>query len=115
MATSKNAKASAPTALATHDAATQASAPQLDAEQPIAPAHVSGICQACSNEAGDLLTARTAQLSALMHLLTGDGFENFQTYNNEIQHNVLWLVSDLAQQIDGLAVQVVLNNAARAS
>jgi hypothetical protein len=55
----------------------------------------------------DRLSARTGQLSALMQTLTGEGFDNFETYNDEIRRYVLWLVCDLAEEVSELTGMVV--------
>lgn len=53
-----------------------------------------------ANDARDQLCMRAAQLSALMHVLVGQGQEHFQSLSDEIQGNILWLVSSLADEID---------------
>jgi hypothetical protein len=51
----------------------------------------------------DQLSMRAAQLSALLHTLLGEGHEHFQGLNKELQNNVLWLASSLADEIDEIA------------
>lgn len=51
----------------------------------------------------DRLTARAAQLSALLGQLSGEGFEAFKQVRHEDQQNLLWLARDLADEIDVLA------------
>lgn len=48
----------------------------------------------------DTIGARAAQLNAILIMITGEGFNNFQSYNSEIQENVLWACSDLASDIE---------------
>lgn len=45
---------------------------------------------------------KMSQLRALTSLISGEGFENLQSYNDEIQNNVLWLVSSLAAEVQDL-------------
>lgn len=48
----------------------------------------------------DHLSKRTQQLDALTKLLCGAGYESFGNYADDIQENVLWLVHDLAREIN---------------
>lgn len=48
------------------------------------------------------LGSLTAQASSLSALLYGEGGETFRNYNDTIQDNVLWLLSDLLREIDGI-------------
>lgn len=50
-------------------------------------------------DAVNFATMRTAQLSSLLHLIVGEGFETFSSYNEEIQGNILWLAADLAEDV----------------
>ncbi|MFM2058874.1 MAG: hypothetical protein RLY71_3259 [Pseudomonadota bacterium] len=63
--------------------------------------------QAARTRAGDSLLTASGQLTALLHLITGDGFDNLKTYNEAIQGNVLNLACDLAGQIEEMAWKVV--------
>lgn len=45
---------------------------------------------------------KMSHLRALTSLISGEGFENLQSYNDEIQNNVLWLVATLAEEIQDL-------------
>jgi hypothetical protein len=48
------------------------------------------------------LEDKMTHLRALTSLISGEGFGNLQSYNDEIQNNVLWLVSTLADEIQDL-------------
>lgn len=50
----------------------------------------------------DELSRKVSQLSALLSLIIGTGYENFSLYNHSIKQNYLWTCSDLADQIDKL-------------
>jgi hypothetical protein len=45
---------------------------------------------------------RAAQLSALLHMTYGGGQEAFQTLNETLQDNLLWLASTLADELGHL-------------
>lgn len=45
---------------------------------------------------------KMTQLRSLATVISGEGFANLQSYNDEIQNNVLWLVADLAAEIQDL-------------
>ncbi|MBK6852107.1 MAG: hypothetical protein IPG93_10910 [Burkholderiales bacterium] len=77
-------------------------APVQAAALPTVGAFIAGV-----DTPADRLTARTAQLSALMHTLTGEGFASFDTYSDTIRHDVLWLVCDLAAEVNALTDLVV--------
>lgn len=51
----------------------------------------------------DQLTAKTAQLQALLYMTTGDGREGFVTACDDIQENYMWACQDLASEIVLLA------------
>jgi hypothetical protein len=55
----------------------------------------------CNHETGseDLLSERISQLKSLLTIITGEGFETFSAYNNDIQHNVLWLADSMIDDI----------------
>ena len=42
---------------------------------------------------------RLAQLTALLQSIYGGGFESFNGMNERLQDNILWLASDLAEEI----------------
>ena len=42
---------------------------------------------------------KTEQLLALTTVITGEGFEHFQSMNDKLQHNLLFLVSALSHEI----------------
>lgn len=44
----------------------------------------------------------THQLRCLTTCMLGEGLEDFRKNSNEVQEGVMWLVADLAQQIDTL-------------
>lgn len=50
----------------------------------------------------DQLSARLSQLSAMLTMTTGAGFESFSNWSDEIQHNYLWACSMLAEECKGL-------------
>lgn len=52
------------------------------------------------------LEVKAEQLSSLLCILRGEGGESFRTYSDEIQENVLWLASDLADEVRELACAV---------
>ncbi|TCG03508.1 hypothetical protein BZM27_47960 [Paraburkholderia steynii] len=51
----------------------------------------------------DTISNKAVQLAALLNMCYGNGFENFKDMTDEVQGNVLWLASDLAQQIANVA------------
>lgn len=51
----------------------------------------------------DQLSARLSQLSAMLIMTTGQGFEAFDSWNDEIKENYLWACSMLAKECLGLA------------
>ena len=48
------------------------------------------------------LEAKIIQLKALTTVLSGDGLEHLRMHDDLIQGNVMWLVADLADEIDAL-------------
>lgn len=50
----------------------------------------------------DELSRKASQLSALLSVIIGAGYENFSLYNHSIKQNHLWTCSNLADQIDKL-------------
>lgn len=48
----------------------------------------------------DVLTRKTTQLAALAISLYGARYEDFCRLSEEVQQNLLWLVSDLSHEID---------------
>lgn len=55
-----------------------------------------------SLEAQDRLSARLAQLNALLAAVAGEGFETFETLNQEHQQNYLWACASLAGECKAL-------------
>jgi hypothetical protein len=55
----------------------------------------------------DRLAMRTAHLSALLHTIMGEGYEHFQNLGDQLQNNVLWLASSLADEIDDIVKSCV--------
>jgi hypothetical protein len=51
----------------------------------------------------DKFAMRTAQLSALLHTISGAGQEHFNEMSQEVQGNLLWLASSLADELDAIA------------
>lgn len=49
--------------------------------------------------AADRLEAKSAQLYGLTATLYGDGLTELRSYSDEIQDQIMWLVSDLACEI----------------
>ena len=47
----------------------------------------------------DLMSSKTKQLDALAVTMVGDGFEVFSNSNDDIQHNLLWTISELASEL----------------
>lgn len=50
----------------------------------------------------DHCAMRAAQLSALTHIISGEGFDNFELYSNTVKDNVMWLVNSLACEVEAL-------------
>ena len=57
--------------------------------------------------AEDKASRISKQLSSLLASLYGSGFETFSEMNDNLQHNILWLASDLAFQLDKALSEVV--------
>lgn len=55
-----------------------------------------------STSKGLKLEAKIIQLKALTTILSGDGLEHLRMHDDLIQGNVMWLVADLANEIDAL-------------
>lgn len=49
--------------------------------------------------ARDFIDRRLAQLRGLSCLLCGEGGEVFRNYHETIQDNVMWLISDLVEEV----------------
>lgn len=62
----------------------------------------------------DRLTARAAQLKALTTTLRGEGFDSFSRFNDEIRHDLLWLVGELADEVNELVQIEVCGGGAKA-
>lgn len=58
----------------------------------------------------DQLTAKTSQLSALLTMISGSGFEDFNGYNDTIKQNYLWACADIANGVRALAHNTALNS-----
>lgn len=52
------------------------------------------------NQACNVLALKAGQLAALTTSMVGDGFENFSSLADNLQHDLLALVSDLALEIN---------------
>lgn len=50
----------------------------------------------------DQLSARLAQLTSMLQMIHGNGFENFESWSDEIKHNYLWGCSMLAEECKSL-------------
>ena len=53
-------------------------------------------------EIRDQRDMKMCQLNALLATFSGEGFETFSNWNDDIQDNLLWLASTLAKDIDRL-------------
>jgi hypothetical protein len=51
-------------------------------------------------EASDNRDAKIRQLVALTATLSGEGFESFSRYSEDVQGSVLWLVHELAADVE---------------
>jgi|TARA_R100001143_G_C3360567_1_gene135204 diadenosine tetraphosphate (Ap4A) HIT family hydrolase len=47
----------------------------------------------------DLLTAKASQLRALLILISGPGYENFTELSPEDQDRILWLATELSNEV----------------
>jgi hypothetical protein len=50
----------------------------------------------------DALKEKAAKLAALMHSMSGAGFETFNLLPAEHRENLLWLASDMAGEVNAL-------------
>ena len=53
----------------------------------------------------DRLDAKTAQLNALLAAISGEGFTAFNNLADANKQNLLWLASDLAEEISRAEVK----------
>jgi hypothetical protein len=53
-------------------------------------------------DAIDSITAKASQLRGLLVMMTGEGFEQFSGMTGDLQHNTLYLASELAGEIGRL-------------
>jgi len=60
-----------------------------------------------TEDACDVLSRKAAQLSALLTVIVGEGFDSFNLYNDEIKQNYLWACQDLAWEVKSLSGRVV--------
>ena len=51
-------------------------------------------------DAHDRRDARINQLAALTATISGEGFDNFTNYDPEVQRSVLWLVHEMACEVE---------------
>jgi DNA repair protein RadC len=60
----------------------------------------------------DRLLRQAEQLSSLLLLMlgTGDIGDGFHSFSDEIQHNLLWLASDLSEEVSQLADVNLIGN-----
>lgn len=62
-----------------------------------------GVMPECSAfDLRDQLDARLSQLSAMLTMLCGAGFEGFAQHNQTVQSNILWCCSSLADEAQEL-------------
>lgn len=54
----------------------------------------------------DQLHRKALQLSAILIMTTGDGYQTFDNWNDTIKENYLWGCSDLAKEIVILSKQI---------
>lgn len=47
----------------------------------------------------DLIGSKTKQLDALASSIAGEGFETFKNLVDDLQHNFLWTISEMASDI----------------
>jgi hypothetical protein len=59
--------------------------------------------KAYKEAADDTLTRKSAQLSAMLTTVVGEGFQSFDGYNAKVKENFLWACQDLADEINVLA------------
>lgn len=64
------------------------------------------------NDALDELTQTTAQLAAVLHLMSGAGFQSFDDLSAEYRSNALWAAAALAERAKAAAQIVAGGNAA---
>ena len=64
--------------------------------------------------ADELLTARAAQLRSLLTLTAGACAEGFHLMHEREKDNILWLASDLADEIEMLATVMANGGSAKA-
>lgn len=57
----------------------------------------------------DALARKSAQLFSMLITTYGEGFESFNSYNDEIKENYLWACSDLALEIRELSAHIACN------
>lgn len=57
-------------------------------------------------DAQDQLNARLLQLSAMLTMTCGAGFETFSNWSNEVQQNYLWACSMMADECKELSNHV---------
>lgn len=60
------------------------------------------------NDIADVLSKKTAQLSAMLTVIYGGGYEAFQECEDKIKDNYLWACADLAKEIKDLTEQLPL-------
>ena len=56
----------------------------------------------------DQLTRLADQLSAMLIIITGTGFQTFNTYNDHIKENYLWACSDHASELKKISLELAL-------
>ena len=56
----------------------------------------------------DQLTRRADQLSAMLIVINGTGFQSFDTYNDHIKESYLWACSDHANELKKLSLILAL-------
>lgn len=54
----------------------------------------------------DQLSARLAQLSAMLMMIHGNGFDNFESWSDHVKQNYLWGCSMLAEECKELEIHL---------
>lgn len=73
----------------------------------------SGVKMVIEAGAMDYCEMRTAQLAALLHVISGEGHSSFDRYSDEVQDNVKWLARTLADEVVGMLPIVAIEAAQR--
>lgn len=58
----------------------------------------------------DIATVKVQQIQAMLHAITGEGFESFGCLNESMQHNYLYLAAELADELKESVCWLALKN-----